>query len=741
MKHSSSSLSYHDARRSFLAIIALRALFFTVLLFGLDRVVDFGSNPYLLSTATFLGTLMGSWIAFQRVRLFATLILTGTLYLLVRGGFEIFFQLQSQTPQEVIFPFAQLLHFNLAFGLFVLAYLSAWIFWRSYHAVTLEIVCFASFLLYLFSGHRHFRFSDAPKIIGELAWLFGTTHLTILILLGATLALLLIAYLTIGTLPWKPRADKYGKYLKSHTQYPRLLGGGAIVLTFLLLVGGISRQIFFQYHQSALSLGSNGVGLSESSEEAIGKSPLGFHSALGSNSQPAGLVRLDGDYQENPFSPMLYLREGALSDFNGHEMVEAGKVYDDDISHSSLNTTFTRTEDMDLLERIPLVQSIYLLSEHKTAFGLDYPVSISRLKNPAPAKFKAAYKVYSLAPTYSREELSIYGSGDPRWSNEKRNHYLKTHPDERYELLARQITQGMTSPADQAFALADYLSQTSIYTLTPNHDIDPKEDPVAPFLFGDHRGYCVHFAHATTYMLRALGIPARIATGYMTDLSQAKDGHILLRMSDRHAWAEAYISEKGWVPFDTQPEQVESHADTEVDLKLLEELMGLVGPGEELFDEDLLEGETGIEEPTPYELPGKELILPILFILLVLLLCTKLYLRFGWLLPSAHRRNIIRRYRALTSCLADLGHYRSEGETREQFIHRLQPPISFDNSLLIQALNRTNYQQKLNSPSSKELEQWYTSDMQAIHALPIWKRAIAFLNPASCFAFLSGRLS
>ncbi|MCB0333258.1 MAG: transglutaminase domain-containing protein, partial [Bdellovibrionales bacterium] len=603
MEHSPSPLSYKDARRSFLAIIALRTLFFTLLLFGLDRVVRFGSNPYLLSTATFLGTLMGSWIAFQRVRLLATLFLTGVLYLLVRGGFEILFHLQTQSPQEVIFPFVQLLHFNLAFGLFLLSYLSAWIFWKSYHAITLEIICFSSFLLYLFSGHRNFRFSDAPKIVGELAWLFGTTHLTILILLGAALALLLVAYLTIGTLPWKPRADRQGLYRKSHTQHPRILGASALTLTFLLLIGGISRQIFFQYYQSAQSLGSNGVGLSEPSEEAIGKSPLGFHSALGSNSQPAGLVRLDGDYQENPFSPMLYLREGALSQFDGHELVDAGKVYDDDIPYSSPNASFTRNEDMDLLERVPIVQSIYLLTDHKAAFGLDYPVSLARLKNPAPAKFKAAYKVYSLAPTYSREELSIYSSGDPRWSDEKREHYLQPHPDERYELLARQIAQGLVNPADIAFALTDYLSQTSIYTLTPKHEVDPTEDPVAPFLFGDHRGYCVHFAHATTYMLRALGIPARIATGYLTDLSQAKDGHILLRMSDRHAWAEAYITEKGWVPFDTQPEQVESHADTEVDLKLLEELMGLVGPGEELFDEDILEGESGIEEPQPYELP------------------------------------------------------------------------------------------------------------------------------------------
>ena len=41
---------------------------------------------------------------------------------------------------------------------------------------------------------------------------------------------------------------------------------------------------------------------------------------------------------------------------------------------------------MDLLERIPIVQSIYLLTDHKTAFGLDYPLNITRLKKPFTCK-------------------------------------------------------------------------------------------------------------------------------------------------------------------------------------------------------------------------------------------------------------------------------------------------------------------------------------------------------------------
>ena len=153
-------------------------------------------------------------------------------------------------------------------------------------------------------------------------------------------------------------------------------------------------------------------------------------------------------------------------------------------------------------------------------------------------------------------------------------------------------------------------------------------------------------------MLRSLGIPARIATGYLTDLSQAKDGHILLRMSDRHAWAEAYITQKGWVPFDTQPEQVESHADTQVDLKLLEELMGLVGPGEELFDEDLLDGETGVIEPNSYPLPAKRYIYITVLGTFLFLLILKLYLRFSCYLPGNQKKASYSKLPLLWKCFS-----------------------------------------------------------------------------------------
>ena len=67
-------------------------------------------------------------------------------------------------------------------------------------------------------------------------------------------------------------------------------------------------------------------------------------------------------------------------------------------------------------------------------------------------------------------------------------------------------------------------------------------DPTADFLFGDRTGYCVHFAHAAVLLWRALGIPARVGTGYRTEEDDRHGSStILIRASDAHAWPELYL--------------------------------------------------------------------------------------------------------------------------------------------------------------------------------------------------------
>ena len=50
--------------------------------------------------------------------------------------------------------------------------------------------------------------------------------------------------------------------------------------------------------------------------------------------------------------------------------------------------------------------------------------------------------------------------------------------------------------------------------------------------------------------MRALDIPARIVTGYQGGERNAVDGYWVVRQSEAHAWAEVWLSGKGWVRVD-----------------------------------------------------------------------------------------------------------------------------------------------------------------------------------------------
>jgi hypothetical protein len=67
------------------------------------------------------------------------------------------------------------------------------------------------------------------------------------------------------------------------------------------------------------------------------------------------------------------------------------------------------------------------------------------------------------------------------------------------------------------------------------------------------RGYCEQYAGTMAVMVRAAGVPARVALGYTPGSSAEPDGSRLITSDDAHAWVEVFFDELGWVPFDPTP--------------------------------------------------------------------------------------------------------------------------------------------------------------------------------------------
>ena len=71
------------------------------------------------------------------------------------------------------------------------------------------------------------------------------------------------------------------------------------------------------------------------------------------------------------------------------------------------------------------------------------------------------------------------------------------------------------------------------------------EDAVDDFLFVSHLGFCEHFASAEAVLLRAVGVPARVVTGFTAGLD-AGDRRIF-RGTDAHAWVAVGVGNGRWV--------------------------------------------------------------------------------------------------------------------------------------------------------------------------------------------------
>ncbi|WP_447641354.1 MULTISPECIES: transglutaminase-like domain-containing protein [Chitinophagaceae] len=125
--------------------------------------------------------------------------------------------------------------------------------------------------------------------------------------------------------------------------------------------------------------------------------------------------------------------------------------------------------------------------------------------------------------------------------------------------LAHQIGDDKPTVMDKMLAIRDYFLEKDAsgkplfqYSDNPGLPGIPTASKLEYFLFQNRKGYCAYYAGATLMMLRALGIPSRIAAGFMSiDRSNKNPGWYWFYADQAHAWVQVYFPGYGWMDFDT----------------------------------------------------------------------------------------------------------------------------------------------------------------------------------------------
>lgn len=127
--------------------------------------------------------------------------------------------------------------------------------------------------------------------------------------------------------------------------------------------------------------------------------------------------------------------------------------------------------------------------------------------------------------------------------------------------LAAQLASQARTPAVLVELIGQHLQQGYRYTLTPPALSGQQIDQ---FLFVSQAGFCSHYASATSFLLRAAGVPSRIVGGYLGGEWRDNASYLQVRQRDAHAWVE-YLQDGQWRRFDptlmVEPDRLNSSLD------------------------------------------------------------------------------------------------------------------------------------------------------------------------------------
>ncbi len=158
-------------------------------------------------------------------------------------------------------------------------------------------------------------------------------------------------------------------------------------------------------------------------------------------------------------------------------------------------------------------------------------------------------KMNALLGTYAFMQDPLY---------EKDSEFFKHYTKPLYEKTPRAVLEAVKdlrnplyNEYQRAKKINEYFSNNQ-YSYVMKPDAFYKGENIVEKLFSTKRGHCVYYATAMVAMARELGIPSRLAAGFVT-IPNKNGKSQLVDVSSPYAWVECYIPNVGWMTFDPSP--------------------------------------------------------------------------------------------------------------------------------------------------------------------------------------------
>ncbi|MFF8605156.1 DUF3488 and DUF4129 domain-containing transglutaminase family protein [Streptomyces sp. NPDC015346] len=116
---------------------------------------------------------------------------------------------------------------------------------------------------------------------------------------------------------------------------------------------------------------------------------------------------------------------------------------------------------------------------------------------------------------------------------------------------ALEVTRGARNDYERAVKLQNWFATDGGFRYDVEVESGTGVQAISRFL-QQKEGFCVHFSFSMAAMARSLGIPARVAVGFMPGTPQS-DGTVSVGIRDAHAWPELYFEGAGWLRFEPTP--------------------------------------------------------------------------------------------------------------------------------------------------------------------------------------------